>query len=125
MKGSTYHLKSSYWVRCYISGPIEMVKQCCREFVLDGLCVTVTPTTYIYTHGEESGVMIELIRYPKYPNSPGSKKDNWNTMVELADFILDQTHQGSYTVMDAENAITFDRRRNAVKANDSQWEYSD
>ena len=111
MDGKVYRLEQSYWVRIYISGPIDMIKQVCREYVLCGLCVTITPTTYIFSHGEEEGAMIELIRYPKYPDSPGDESDCWDVMCELAEFICDNIHQGSYTVMDPDQAITFDRRK--------------
>ena len=106
MEGREY-IEKTYWVRIYISGPLEMIEQCCREFVLDGLCVTVTPTKYIFTHGEETGVVVELINYPVYPTMDN---DIWRTATELADFLLDNTHQGSYTVMDPTKTYTFDRR---------------
>jgi hypothetical protein len=108
MDGKVYRLEQSYWVKIYISGPIEMIDQCCREFVLDGLCVNVTETQYIFTHGEQQGATIELINYPVYPKTP---EEIWDTAIDLANFILDNTHQGSYTVMDPDQAITFDRRK--------------
>jgi hypothetical protein len=96
------------WVRIYIAGPVPLIEQCCREFVLDGLCVTVTPTNYIFTHGEQSGAIIELINYPKYPSTP---EEDWDQAIDLANFLLDNLHQGSYTVMSPEKVITFDRRQ--------------
>ena len=116
MKGVEFH-NSSYWVRIYISGPIDMIDQCCREFVLDGLCVNVTKTQYIFTHGEQQGATIELINYPKYPDT---SENLWDKAIELADFILDNTHQGSYTVMDAEKAVSFDRRRDVLNNIDQE-----
>ena len=39
-----------------------------QEYVdLVGLCVTVTPTTFVYTSGREDGVFIGLIDYPRFP----------------------------------------------------------
>jgi hypothetical protein len=35
-----------------------------------GLCVTVTPTKYIYKNGEEDGIIIGLINYPRFPSTP-------------------------------------------------------
>ena len=32
-----------------------------------GLCVNVQPNKYIYTGGEETGAVVELINYPKFP----------------------------------------------------------
>lgn len=58
----------TYQVRLYLSGPIEIAKQVCREECLrEGLCVTIEPTTFIYTGGEEAGYVVGLINYPRFP----------------------------------------------------------
>jgi hypothetical protein len=35
-----------------------------------GLCVTITPTTFVYTKGYEPGFIIGLINYPRFPATP-------------------------------------------------------
>jgi hypothetical protein len=40
----------------YIAGPVAKIESVCRKFCERGMCVTVTPTTYIYTGGSEGGV---------------------------------------------------------------------
>ena len=35
-----------------------------------GLCVTATPTKYIYTNGSERGVEVGLINYPRFESTP-------------------------------------------------------
>lgn len=35
-----------------------------------GLCVTFTPTTFIYTNGSEPGFIVGLINYPRFPSTP-------------------------------------------------------
>ena len=35
----------------------------------DGLCVTVTPTTFVYTAGAEEGVAVGLVNYPRFPTT--------------------------------------------------------
>lgn len=58
----------THWVRIYIAGPIEIAKQYLRaECLRDGLCVTIEPTTFIYTGGEEAGYVVGLVNYPKFP----------------------------------------------------------
>lgn len=32
-----------------------------------GECITITPTRYIYTNGNENGVVIGYINYPRFP----------------------------------------------------------
>jgi hypothetical protein len=41
------------------------VQEYCNEF---SFAVTVTPTKYIYKNGNEDGVMIGLINYPRFPS---------------------------------------------------------
>lgn len=31
------------------------------------LCVTVTPTTFVYVAGAEEGVLVRLFNYPRFP----------------------------------------------------------
>jgi hypothetical protein len=43
----------TYWVKIYLSGPIEEAKQIIRKYVKDvGLCVTIEDTLFVYTGGE-------------------------------------------------------------------------
>jgi hypothetical protein len=88
----------TYWVRIHIAGPIELGKQVCREYCLEkGLCVTVTPTTYIYTGGEEAGYIVELINYPRFPVI---KTDDIDRLAkELACKLRCATFQHSFLVM--------------------------
>jgi len=63
-------------VKLYLSGPIEAAKQAVRADVLRaGLCVTIEPTTYIYTGGEESGYVVGLLNYPRFPCDPKQLED--------------------------------------------------
>lgn len=59
-------------VQIYIAGDINHAKQICRKYCMDiGLCVTVEPISFVYTGGEEAGVRIGLINYPRFPSEPG------------------------------------------------------
>ena len=43
----------------------------CREFCDKvRLCVTITPTKFIYVGGWEPGCIIGLINYPRFPSEP-------------------------------------------------------
>lgn len=42
----------------------------CRDYVDEvGLCVTVTPTTFVYTGDVVLGVIVGLINYPRFPST--------------------------------------------------------
>ena len=59
------------YARIYLAGEIEIAKQALREeCILSGLCVTIHPTEYIYTGGQETGFVVELLNYPRFPSAP-------------------------------------------------------
>lgn len=83
----------TYVIRLYLSGPIEVARQVLRaECLREGLCVTIEPTTFIYTGGEEAGYVVGLLNYPRFPSTPeGLRIRAMSIMVAL----LDETHQHS------------------------------
>lgn len=93
----------SYWVKIYIAGPIEVAKQIIRrEAKKQGMCVTIEPTTYVYTGGEEVGYVVGFINYPRFPASPAAI---WGKAEHLANILRDETYQSSYTIMDPTKVI--------------------
>lgn len=61
---------NTHVVRIYISGPVQLIEQVCREECCeDPICVTVEPTKFIYTRGEESGAVVGLLNYPRFPKN--------------------------------------------------------
>lgn len=66
-------IEPTYTVRLYMAGDIESAKAFLRKQCYppnDGLCVTVEPTTFIYTGGEEAGFVVGFVNYPRFPSSP-------------------------------------------------------
>lgn len=93
MTGKTCH---TAWAKIFIAGPIDVAKHTCRKFCLaEGLCVTVDPTTYIYTGGEEAGVVVGLINYPKFESS---ELHTFRKACKLAHVLLKEMAQRSVTV---------------------------
>lgn len=98
----------SYWVRIYLSGPIEIAKQVIREECLrKGLCVTIEPTTFIYTGGEEAGYVVGLLNYPRFP-SPAVELDE--RAADLMQKLLVATHQHSALMTTPNNSTWISRR---------------
>lgn len=57
-------------VKIYIGGDYEEACRIANKYCTQkGLCVTVTPTEYVYKHGRESGVIIGLMNYPRFPST--------------------------------------------------------
>lgn len=83
----------TYIIRLYLSGPIEVAKQTLRaECMLAGLCVTIEPTHYIYTGGEEAGYVVGLLNYPRFPSTADDLKRRASAVMLR---LLDDTHQHS------------------------------
>lgn len=87
----------TYWARIYLAGPIEVAKQIIREECFPGgLCVTIEPTTFIFKQGEETGYVIGLLNYPRFPESAESISDRAERLMRR---LLDGTFQGSACYM--------------------------
>lgn len=70
----------TYWANIYVGTiggydgstySLETVKEMVSKWANSvPICVTVTPTDYLYKDGSEPGVVIGLINYPRFPKSP-------------------------------------------------------
>ena len=106
----------TYWAKIYIAGPIRQIEQTCREYCLKGLCVTVTPTNYIYTMGEETGAEIGIINYPRFAKDPN---EILTVAKELAQVLMVDCCQGSYTIMTPTKTYFYSRRTQDEAKNDT------
>lgn len=102
----------TYWAKIYIAGPLPIIEQVCREWCMQGACVTVTPTNYIYTMGEEGGVEIGIINYPRFPKS---NETIFKQAEDLASELLHQCCQGSFTIMTPDTTYFYSRRTGEEK----------
>jgi hypothetical protein len=98
----------TFWAKIYLSGPIEVAKQIIRADCLrEGLCVTIEPTKYIYTAGEEDGYIIGLINYPRFPTTQEKIKER---AISLARLLLDGTYQHSVLIMTPDETLWITKR---------------
>lgn len=95
-------IEPTYWVRIYVAGDADDARRICREFCETGLCVTVSGTDYIYTNGQEAGVVVGLINYPRFPSTPDAI---WNRACGLAESLRAGLFQSSVLVMDADKTL--------------------
>lgn len=99
------------WARIYIAGPIDVAKQIIRAECMEaGLCVTVEPTLFIYTGGEEAGYVVGLNEYPRFPM--GAPKLRGRAR-DLALLLLDGTHQHSVMVQSPDETVWYTKREPA------------
>ncbi len=104
----TRNTVDTFWARIYMSGSIEVAKQVCREYCLEvGLCVTIEPTTFIYTGGEEAGFVVGLINYPRFPASEFQIEQRATHLMER---LLEVTCQHSALLMMPGNTCWITKR---------------
>lgn len=98
----------SYPVSIFIAGDYDRARQIVREFCMnEGACVTVTPTSYIYTGGEEAGVILGLINYPRFPAEPAGILAKAQ---RLASDLMNGLCQQSYTIQTPTETLWYSRR---------------
>ena len=84
-------ITATFRVHIYMSGPIEVAKQVIRaECAREGLCVTVDPTLFIYVGGEETGFVVGLLNYPRFPVTPDELVNRARLLMSL---LLAATYQ--------------------------------
>lgn len=102
----------------FIAGDLARAKQVCREYCFEvGLCVTVAPVDYIYTGGEESGVRVGLINYPRFPVDALELE---NKAYALAHRLMLGLFQHSFSIVGPEKTEWFSRRPEATSSVTSQ-----
>jgi hypothetical protein len=96
----------------YIAGDLEQAKQTCREWCMRvGGCVTVEPVAYIYTGGEETGVRVGFINYPRFPATEDILRSR---ACDLASLLMENLHQHSYSIVGPRETEWFSRRPDAA-----------
>lgn len=98
----------SMTVRIWMAGNYADAERICRKFCKTGMCVSIHPTNYIYTGGEESGFCVTLINYPRFPVSELSVlKDK---ALGLAYELMAGLYQQSFSIEDPENTTFYSSR---------------
>lgn len=104
--------ETTFWLKIYSSGPIEQAKQILRaDFQRDSLCVTIEPTQFVYKGGEETGFVIGLINYPRYPSRP---QEITARGLDLARRLLEGLYQDHILIMTPEQTHWLSRTPNRL-----------
>jgi hypothetical protein len=87
---------TTYWARIYMAGCVDDAERVCRNHCFSvGLCVTVTPCQYIYSGGQESGFVVGLINYPRFPSTPEEIEAKAEVLAQL---LRAELSQRSFTI---------------------------
>lgn len=75
---------------------INDARNICDKFVNEVEdCITITPTEYRYVNGDEPGVIVGYINYPRFPRT---KKEILNRALKLAEKLMKELNQYKVTV---------------------------
>jgi len=98
----------SYPISIFMAGALAKAEACCQEYCDQWpYCVTVTPTRYVYTDGNEAGFIVGLINYPRFPSSAA---EIWQKAEEIADYLVHRLGQQSYTIQSPDRTAWFSYR---------------
>lgn len=101
----------SFSVRICIAGNRADAARICREYCLEiGFCVTLEDAEYIYTGGQESGVVIGLINYPRFP---ATREEIEGKAIDLGIRLMEGMCQHSFSIVTPLNTFWYSRRPNA------------
>lgn len=95
-------------IKIYIAGDKNLARQVLQEYVMKGMCVSISDEEYIYTMGNETGIVVNLINYPRFPKS---KQELLTEAYQLAEHLIEKLYQGSCTVVDYSGESYFISRR--------------
>lgn len=71
-----------------------------------GMCVSLSPQSFIYTGGREEGFRVGFINYPRFPADP---KDIIMQAEDLARWLLVELGQQSYTIVTPHETTWYSR----------------
>jgi hypothetical protein len=98
----------THTVQIYIAGNRTDAERICRDFCfMAGLCVTLANADYIYTGGMESGVVVGLINYPRFPREPAEIDAQAE---QLGHQLMSGLLQQSFCVVNKDETKWFSRR---------------
>ena len=106
------HEAKTYWANIYVGtkegydgsvSPISDVIKMVREYTDKvGLGVTITPTYFAYTGGDEPGAIVGLINYPRFPSTNEQIKSH---ALSLAAILKEQLKQQRVSIVFPDKTI--------------------
>lgn len=100
----------TYTAEIYMAGDVTLCRSILQRMAANtGMCVSLEKVGYIYTGGLESGFVVRLINYPRFP---ANKEDIKNMAGRIAENLLHKLGQGSYTIVYPDETVFMSRREN-------------
>lgn len=98
----------TYTALIYVGGSVSEAMRTSRDYcTLVGLCVTVEPVSFLYTHGSTDGVRVGLINYGRFPSEPDAIFAHAET---LANHLIEDLGQESASIVATDRTVWLSRR---------------
>ncbi len=101
-------VSKTHVIKIHIAGDMMLARTILQKYVMRGACVSMAEEEYVYTMGNESGMVITLINYPRYPMT---QDELLAQAKDLAELLIIKLYQGSCTVVDYSGDSHFITRR--------------
>lgn len=102
----------SFPVTIFIAGrynkAIKVLEQYCND---TSYCVTIKSTLYIYKGGQEYGLEVGLINYPRFSADPTTIV---NKAIEIAEKLREKLDQESFSIQTPHDTIWYSYRKGDV-----------
>jgi hypothetical protein len=96
-------IQPTWTVTIHMAGDIAVAKSLLRtEAWNNGLCVTISPQTFIYTAGEEEGFRVGFENYPRFPSRP---KDITARAIQITEALIHVCRQRTGLVVTPKETI--------------------
>lgn len=98
----------SFNIDIHMAGDIAFAGQIIQRLAVGtGLCVTLSPQSFIYTGGREEGFRVGIINYARFPSTPEQLLDRAKT---IANALMLELGQHSYSIVTPIESIWISRR---------------
>ena len=104
----------TYWANIYLGLRVEYTdkqhtyakaEKFIKKYVTDNpMCVTMTRTNFAYVDGDERGLIIGIINYPRFPKSQRKLKEY---AMEFAKVLKEEFAQKRISIMFPDTTLTF------------------
>ncbi len=105
-------IEPAWWANIYVGTydkdeglniNIDELKWVCQDYCDEiGYCVSFTPTNFIYSHGDEPGVIVGCIQYPRFPKT---NEENRRRALVLSEKLMKKANQCRVTIMMPDDVI--------------------
>lgn len=102
-------VEKSFPITIHMAGKYSTAQKILKKYCdAVGFCVTLNTVEYIYKDGNEYGIRVGLINYPRFPNDPATLTSK---AIEIAELLREGLKQESFSVETPVETIWYSYRK--------------